>query len=198
MPAFKLKHNKSNAMIKTTQVFAFFATALLVLWLSCPALGAGNLGNNGHKTKGGAAVLPDYFLPLDTIPAGRGFDRDLDGGRYTPYQPNPFESKATPPMVIPMSPLSIDSTHSAARNLPKAYTGFKIEIVVVDSLLSPDNELFQRHGNLCVEKITEKSYSYTIGSFQSAPDADDFLLNFLSKPYPRARLIEYRDGKRLN
>ncbi len=185
-------------MIKTTQAFALLATAILVLWSSYPALGAGNLENNGHKTKGGAEVLPDYFLLPDTIPAGRGFGRDLDEGKYTPYQPNPFESKAAPPMVIPMSPLSIDSTHSAARNLPKAYTGFKIEIVVVDSLLLPDNELFQRHGNLCVEKITDKSYSYTIGSFQSAADADDFLLNFLSTPYPRARLIEYRDGKRLN
>ncbi|MCB9275979.1 MAG: hypothetical protein H6564_18175 [Lewinellaceae bacterium] len=154
--------------------------------------------NYPHNTKAWSEVPPDYFTPADTIPAGEDFDAPLNGSRYTPYDPNPFAHKEDAPKVIPIVPIEVDQSFSQVKKLPADFMGFRIEIMATDAPLPENHDIFFQHGNLVMEKLGDHAYSYTIGSFENAADANSFMDNFLKQRYPAARLIEYQEGKRVN
>lgn len=164
-----------------------------------PGFGHGNLENYPHITKVVGEVPADKFLhPADTIPVREDFDAPLTGARYTPYDPNPFGNKADAPKVIPIVPIEVDQSFSQVKKLPADFTGFRIEIMATEEPLPENHDIFFQHGNLALEKLGEKAYSYTLGQFPSAGEAGEFMAAFLQQRYPNARVIEYLEGKRLN
>jgi hypothetical protein len=182
-------------MVKTTQLIVFCSV------LSCagPLFGAGNLANNGHITKVAADVLPKYFLPADTIPVDAGFDwrpSALSGASNQRREQAP--ASAVRSRIIPVVPVTVDTTHRTARNLPRDFAGFKIQLLVADSLLAPEHELFHQYGNLCMEELPNQRYAYTFGNFASAQDADRFLGEAVVDRFPQARVIHYERGQRMN
>jgi hypothetical protein len=181
-------------MIKTTQLIAFSCALLL----ASPLFGAGNLANNSHITKGAAAVLSNNFLPADTIPVDVGFDWRPSALSGASQRREPMAAGAVSSRVIPLVPVSVDTTHRTARKLPRDFAGFKIQLLVADSLLAPEHELFHQYGNLCVEELPSQRYAYTFGNFASAQDADRFLGEAVVDRFPQARVIHYQRGQRLN
>lgn len=181
-------------MSKTTAFFAFLFLSVLLQ----PCFGGSNLENYPHITKIGEEVPADYFHPADTIPVGEDFDAPLSGARFTPYDSNPFDGKSSSPKVIPIIPIEVDNSYSQVQKIPQDFTGFRIEIMAVEEPLPDSHDIFFQHGNLTVEKLNEKAYSYTLGNFSNAAEATDFMANFLQQRYPKARVVEYEQGKRIN
>lgn len=82
-------------------------------------------------------------------------------------------------------------------DLPKGYTGFRVELIKVhDEPLPDDDIIFFRHGNVVEETIGEKEYAYSIGDFLTEAEANEFMETFLLELYPAARVIPYKDGMR--
>jgi hypothetical protein len=83
-----------------------------------------------------------------------------------------------------------------AKDIPKEYTGYRIEILVTDSLLAQQHEVFFRHGNIGLESLASNQFAYTVGDFQDAESATRFLQQFILPRYNEARIVSYQNGKR--
>lgn len=83
-----------------------------------------------------------------------------------------------------------------AKDIPKEYTGFRIEIMVTDSLVPETDDLFFRHGNIMLEPLNSNRFAYTVGDFRDAEAATSFLQQFILPKYSEASVIQYKDGKR--
>jgi hypothetical protein len=142
--------------------------------------------------------LPD-FLPAmaDTLPDA-GFGEPMEVSRESGQEANPFAPKAEEASkVIPIESLTVDSTYIKLNEIPKSYSGFKIEIFKSTEPLPADHDIFFQHGNVSVEEVRKNEYSYTLGDFDEQEDASIFMQDFLLQRYPDARVIEYEEGKRL-
>lgn len=83
-----------------------------------------------------------------------------------------------------------------AKDLDTTYTGFRIEIMVADTLLPDSSDLFFRHGNIVVEPLTGNRFAYTIGDFKDEETATGFFNQFVLPNYGKARIVRYQSGKR--
>lgn len=84
-----------------------------------------------------------------------------------------------------------------AKEIPKEYNGFRIEIMVTDSLIKADDDLFFKHGNIMLEPLSDSRFSYTVGDFTDADAASNFMQQFILPKYKEARIVQYKEGKRL-
>ncbi len=84
-----------------------------------------------------------------------------------------------------------------AKSLPEGYTGFRIEIIVSDTLLPDTSEVFFQHGNIIMEIMPDNHYHYTIGDFQEEVAAKNFMQQFITPRYEEPRIVRYQSGKRL-
>jgi hypothetical protein len=83
-----------------------------------------------------------------------------------------------------------------AKDIPKEYTGYRIEIMLTDSLIPENDDFFFRHGNIMLEPLSSNQFSYTIGDFQESDSATNFLQQFILPTYKEAQVIGYKDGRR--
>ncbi len=83
-----------------------------------------------------------------------------------------------------------------AKDLPEAYSGWRIEIVATDTLLTDTSEVFFRHGNVVMETLPNNRFSYTIGDFQSEAAATEFMKRFILPIYTEPAIIRYEQGQR--
>lgn len=78
------------------------------------------------------------------------------------------------------------------------YTGYKIQIEKSGGELPISHEIFGRHGNISYDVTKEGNYSYMLGDFAESKDAMSFFTEIIRPQYPHARVIQYKDGNRLN
>ncbi len=78
------------------------------------------------------------------------------------------------------------------------YTGYKIEIEKSGGELPISHEIFGRHGNISYDVTKDGTYSYMLGDFDESKDAMSFFTEIIRPQYPHARVIQYKDGNRLN
>lgn len=183
-------------MMKLIHYTPPLVTLFVLAVLLCPRQGFGNLANYPRIIKS----MPFPSGLKDTIPpqAGEDFDTPFGKSRYTPENPDPFSTKEAPPsMVIPIFKVDIDTSFSHARKLPGQYSGFKIEIQTAKEPLPSSHDIFFQHGKLVEDQLQDGTYSYLLGDFQAADEAAAFMLDFLIKRYPKARVVEYDGGSRL-
>lgn len=115
--------------------------------------------------------------------------------------PNPYDQKITNEIIVP-EPEFGETMVAAARNnprthtLPLNYAGYKIEFYTTLSALSATHEIFNRHGNIVLERKENGLYSYLLGDFANKRLAATFLQETLLDRYPTATLIEYENGQR--
>jgi hypothetical protein len=142
------------------------------------------------------AINPDLHTVIDTIPDA-GFGEPIEVSREAVNIDNPFSDKVETSKVIPLESIQIDSTFIQLMDIPKNYSGYKIEILTTDEPLPSDHDIFYQHGKICLEKMPNNKYSYTLGRFESMDDATVFLQDFLVQRYPNAQIVSYENGERI-
>lgn len=77
------------------------------------------------------------------------------------------------------------------------YSGFLIEILTNKKELAASNEIFTRFSTLTIEHLADGNLAYLVGTFQTKTDAELFFIQNIQKRYPKAKILEYKAGKRL-
>lgn len=75
------------------------------------------------------------------------------------------------------------------------YSGFMIEILTSEKEIAASNEIFTKFATLTLEHL-DKGLAYLTGDFKTKADAETFFNENVKKRYPKARIIEYKMGKR--
>lgn len=167
-------------MRKTTLKLIAILVILGVVFCSSPLFAANEL----------------HYTVLDTIPDA-GFGEPIEVSREAVNRDNPFSDKGQVSKVIPLESVPLDSTFIQLMDIPKNYSGFKIEILTTDEPLPSNHDIFYQHGKICLEKMGNNKYAYTLGRFDNADDATIFLQDFLEQRYPKAKVVEYEKGERI-
>lgn len=136
-----------------------------------------------------------FFITAFLQAQSEGFDRSIT----TRQRDAQLEAKATPSVRggTADAELKIKKPEGyPAKDIPKEYTGFRIEIMVTDSLVPETDDLFFRHGNIGLEPLNSNRFAYTVGDFQDLESANNFLQQFMLPKYKDAQVIAYKDGRR--
>lgn len=107
--------------------------------------------------------------------------------------PQPAPKQSTSPVNITKTPQKIHKT----KKVSKSYTGYKIEILVVDEPLSENHQLFREMGGIEMDVTSRGKYAYLVGNFSTEKSANHFLNNVIKGRYPDAELQQYDNGNRL-
>ncbi len=83
------------------------------------------------------------------------------------------------------------------KSIPQGYEGYKVEILSSPAALDKNHYIFQRHGNIHVDRQDKSNHSYMIGDFPTEASANNFLKKVIIERYPEARVIRYANGKRV-
>ena len=85
--------------------------------------------------------------------------------------------------------------------VPKAiesgYSGYMVEFFNTPNDLPASHEIFSKHGKVYKEIIKDGSYSYLFGPFGEWRDANLFLQSAVIGNYKNAKVIRYKNGKRI-
>jgi len=82
--------------------------------------------------------------------------------------------------------------------LPAGYSGYRVEFVNSPYELPGSHEIFFKHGRITLDQQKDGSFSYLLGAFNEFKDADDFLKNIMIRQYPKAKVVHYKKGNRIN
>ena len=141
-------------------------------------------------------IPTNYQSPIRIDPSA-----PRSGPKVNKDLPNPYGQKVKHKIIIP-EPEFGETMVAAAQNnprthtLPLNYTGYKIEFYTTLSALSATHKIFNRHGNIVLERKENGLYSYLLGDFVDKQLAATFLQETLLDRYPTATLIEYENGQR--
>lgn len=92
----------------------------------------------------------------------------------------------------------IVNAQNKAVPVPIDYTGYRVEIWKSDRPLSPNHQIFTQHGNIAVGVTRNNIFSYMLGNFDFFETADNYRLQTLTDIYPKAKVIQYKNGERLD
>ena len=81
--------------------------------------------------------------------------------------------------------------------LSRFYSGFRVEVLTSPSKLPGSHEVFLQFGNLVLEETKDGRFAYLLGDFKEKKDANSFHENIVAPRYPKAKIIQYSDGKRV-
>jgi len=141
-------------------------------------------------------VPTNYQSPVKIDPTAPNFGPKVNQDIY-----NPYEQKIERKIIVPEPKLGETMVASAQNNprtrtLPFNYTGYKIEFFTTLSALPASHEIFNRHGNIVLERKANGLFSYLLGDFQEEQLATTFLEESLLSRYSTATVISYENGQR--
>ncbi len=90
-------------------------------------------------------------------------------------------------------------TRVGPREIPAVaedYSGFRVQILLAETPLPPDHDIFMRHGSIAAEQLSEGVYAYLVGDFPTEEAAVEFTDVYLAKLYPGLRIVQFELGKR--
>ncbi len=134
------------------------------------------------------------FFPILAIAQGEAFDKPLVADKK---DNKTLQATIRPGAVADLEIKMKKPEAYPATDLPEKYNGYRIELMATDTLLPDTSAVFFRHGNIVLENLEGNKFSYSIGNFQEESAATAFLKQFILPVYNRARVILYRDGKRM-
>lgn len=159
--------------------------------------------NTGSKTSTGRNSLLGEEEYVNTNSKKKNKTVVKSQGIVTQYKisDDPFASPkanskpktTTTPVNITKRPQKIHKTKKVSQN----YTGYKIEILLVDEPLAENHPLFREMGGIEMDVTTRGKYAYLVGNFSSEKSANHFLNNVIKGRYPKATLQQYDNGNRL-
>ncbi len=82
--------------------------------------------------------------------------------------------------------------------LAMEYTGYMVQFFTSPYELPSSHEIFSRHGNITMDQTKDGAYSYLLGDFSNEEDASNFLNSIMKTRYPKARVIRFKRGNRMN
>lgn len=114
------------------------------------------------------------------------------------YPPPPVKipTRSTPDPQVGETLVKSADALARTNDIPPYYTGYKIEFITAFSELPASHKIFQRHGNITMERRPNGLFSYLIGDFTSAEIGQKFIAESMLDRYPNATLIVYNNGKR--
>lgn len=77
-------------------------------------------------------------------------------------------------------------------------TGFYIQLLESDEILSKEHRIYKEFGNLRVRWNKEGNYVYLIGNFLTKTTSEAFLQKMIIPEYSEAMLVRLEEGKILN
>ena len=110
---------------------------------------------------------------------------------------DPFSNSAGNGSIIGEVRINTDKDYDMVP-IPNDYTGFKIEIWKSAKPLTIDHRIFSQHGNIAMDVVKVTKFSYMLGNFKLFENADSYMRKSLLISYPEAKVIQYKDGKRLD
>jgi outer membrane protein OmpA-like peptidoglycan-associated protein len=84
-----------------------------------------------------------------------------------------------------------------AKKVSQTYTGYKIELLVSDEMLSADHSLFREMGGVEMDITFGEEYAYLIGNFSTEKSAQHFLNNVIKGRFPSAKIQHYENGQQV-
>jgi len=138
----------------------------------------------------------NYQSPVRINPAAPN-----SGPKVNQDLPNPYDQKMVDKVIIREPEFGETMVASAdnnpkTRSLPNNYTGYKIEFFTTLSALPATHKIFNRHGNIVLERKQNGMFSYLLGNFRDKKLANTFLQETMLNRYPTASLIAYKNGQR--
>jgi len=115
----------------------------------------------------------------------------------TTTEVDPFSNTNSSGAIIGETRINTERENSAVA-IPNDYTGFKIEIWKSAKPLTPDHRIFTQHGNIAMDVVKVTKFSYMLGDFKLFEDADSYMRKSLLLTYPEAKVIQYKEGERLD
>jgi outer membrane protein OmpA-like peptidoglycan-associated protein len=109
---------------------------------------------------------------------------------------DPFKNQ-TPKVERAFESQEVDNTVYRTKKVSQTYSGYKIELLVVDEMLSVDHSLFREMGGVEMDVTPDKKYAYLIGNFSSEKSAKHFLNNVIKGRFPSATIQYYENGKQI-
>jgi len=91
----------------------------------------------------------------------------------------------------------IDTTYfRKPKEVKNTFTGFSIQLTSSKIPLARTDAIFYYFGGVKVEN-TNNGFSYLIGNFKSRRSAEKYLYSVLVTRFPKAKIIQYKQGKRV-
>ena len=161
-----------------------------------------------EKEKGGTEELEAKSATTTETPKVKVSQKRLDKkeipleDKKEPKSPDttkadPFSSPSKNGAIVGETRIQTEMTNSAV-TIPDNYSGFKIEIWKSAKPLTTEHRIFTQHGNIAMDVVKVTKYSYMLGNFKLYEDADDYMRKGLLISYPEAKVIQYKNGKRLD
>lgn len=88
-----------------------------------------------------------------------------------------------------------DNTVYRAKKVSQTYSGYKIELLVADEMLTADHSLFREMGGVEMDVKPDGKYAYLIGNFSTEKSAEHFLTNVIKGRFPAAKIQHYENGE---
>lgn len=106
-----------------------------------------------------------------------------------------IEDESLPDEILEIGKRNTVSSMEMLR-IPADYNGFMIEIYRSAVQLGSGHYVRQSFPDLYLEQTNPNSFSYLIGDFESIEDALIYFEDELEERFPRAKILEYKYGKR--
>ncbi len=145
------------------------------------------------------AKMPTAYKPTAKINLAQPItERAPNKHLTTPNQPMVPKEMSIPDPQFGETLVRSADDFARTRDIPAYYTGYKIEFITSFNELPANHEIFQRHGNITMERKSNGIYSYLLGDFMAADIGQKSLEESMLERYPSATLIAYENGKRIN
>ena len=86
---------------------------------------------------------------------------------------------------------------SSPKHIKAGYTGYMVEFFTSSGELPLSHEIFSKHGKIYKEVEKNGNYAYLFGPFGEWRDANRFLQSAVSSNYDNAKVVRYKNGKRI-
>lgn len=91
----------------------------------------------------------------------------------------------------------IDTTYfRKPKEVKNTFSGFSIQLTTSKIPLARTDAIFYYFGGIKVEN-TDNGFAYLIGNFKSRRSAEKYLYRVLVTRFPKAKIIQYKQGKRI-
>ncbi len=91
----------------------------------------------------------------------------------------------------------LTSTTNQLSTLSNDFSGYMVEFYTSTNQLSASHEIFSRHDEITQELTKEGTHAYLFGPFADWRSANKFLRSIDAEAYPHAKVVRYKNGKRL-
>jgi outer membrane protein OmpA-like peptidoglycan-associated protein len=93
--------------------------------------------------------------------------------------------------------VEVDLKPAMLKGIQTTYTGYMVEFYTAAQELPPSHEIFSKHGKIYKEIKKDGSYVYLFGTFGEWRDANLFLQTVVIDNYKDAKIIQFKNGKRI-